>query len=112
MKLTKLPISKCQSHCPKCRSDIEFCMFESGPGGDFETYLGITTGATYRIDMIKVHYLNKTLEELLNPAIEKEGGNEYIRHVPSQTECTFCKHVFNAVPITFQGETTVNAVQL
>lgn len=87
-------------------------MFESGPGGDFETYYGITTGTTYRIDMIKVHYLNQTVEELLKPAIEKEGGSKLIRHVPSQTECTFCQHLFNAVPITFQGETTVNAVQL
>lgn len=49
-------------------------MFESGPGGDFSTYVGKRTGSLYRLDLGKVHYLNIPLEELLAPALRQEGG--------------------------------------
>jgi hypothetical protein len=92
--------------------ETKYLMFESGAGGDFETYIGDTTGNIYRIDMLKVHYLNLSLDALLIPAIEAEGGIEKLRKIPNEVLCYICKSVFYAVPISVIGEIKVNAVEL
>ena len=71
-------------------------MFESGAGGDFETYVGNTTGTLYRLDMTGVMYLGKTVAGLLEPAIDKEGGADNLRKIPEQIRCKSCGSVFAA----------------
>lgn len=71
-------------------------MFESGPGGDFLTYFGQRTHDVYRVDIGKARYLGKPLDELLSPAIEREGGVENLRHIPKQISCKVCRTVFSA----------------
>jgi hypothetical protein len=87
-------------------------MFESGGGGDFETYYGLTTDTYYRLDMHKVHYLHLEEKDLLESAIEAEGGQEKLRNIPDQVTCNDCKFVFRAGPISVSGEARVHAVEL
>ncbi len=47
-------------------------MFESGLGGDFETYVGATSGTLYRLDLGKVHYQKMSREDILADALGKE----------------------------------------
>ena len=112
MKSKHLPISQCHSKCPKCGIETDYLMFESGGGGNFETYYGIRTNTYYRLDMHKVHYMNLEEVELLKPATEAEGGNEQLRNIPDQVTCKACGHVFRAAPIVASGETQVQAVEL
>lgn len=112
MKTNNLPISQCHSTCPKCNIETDFQFFESGSGGDFETYTGVVTGNIYRLDMHKVHYLNSSEEELLAPAIELEGSRDNLRNIPDQVTCKVCKSIFKAMPITFGGEVKVKAIEL
>ena len=39
MRKNRLLISICHANCPKCSLPVDFKMFESGLGGDFETYV-------------------------------------------------------------------------
>jgi len=87
-------------------------MFESESGGDFETYVGDSTNTIYRVDMHKAHYLNLSIEELLKPAVEAEGGAHNLRNIPGQVVCKSCNHIFYAAPISVSGDTKVNAVEL
>ena len=100
MKSTKLNITQCHSPCPNCKIDTDFQMFESGAGGDFETYVGDTTESIYRMDMHKVHYMNLTIEELLKPAIKAEVETKKLRNIPDQVMCKVCKTIFKASPIS------------
>jgi hypothetical protein len=84
-------------------------MFESGAGGEFQTYIGETSSTIYRIDMTKIYYLNFKLADLLAPAIEIE--NE-LRSIPEQVKCKICNSVFKASAIEYSENVTVNAVQL
>jgi len=112
MNKTTLNITQCHSQCPNCNFETDYLMFESGMGGDFETYIGDSTKTIYRIDMHKVHYLNLSVEELLKQAIKAEGGTHQIRNIPNQVACNNCKHIFYAAPISVSGETKVDAVEL
>lgn len=87
-------------------------MFESGAGGDFKTYIGDFTGTIYRLDMGQVHYLNLSVEKLLKPAIEAEGGEHWLRSIPNQVMCKACKSIFSANTVKLSGETKINAVEL
>ena len=112
MKFSNFFISQCHAKCPKCNIETDFEMFESGAGGDFETYLGEKTGNIYRLDMHKVHYLNFSAEELLSQAITAEGGEKYLRNIPDQVKCKVCKSLFRAMPIALSGEAKVKAIEL
>lgn len=112
MKTNMLRISKCHAPCAKCKIENDFLMFESGPGGDFETFIGDKSGNIYRMDMHKVHYLNIESEELLEPAIALEGGNDNLRNIPDAVKCKVCGSVSKAVPITFSGYIEVDAIEL
>ncbi|MGA2788355.1 MAG: hypothetical protein ABSF60_12585 [Verrucomicrobiota bacterium] len=88
----------------------EFKMFESGgPGGDFSTYVGMRTGAFYRLDLGKIHYQGKQLAELLSAALQREGN---LVKVPDEIRCKLCGNVFNAVSIPSDGEENVDAYEL
>lgn len=87
-------------------------MFESGPGGDFSTYIGQRTHDVYRVNLWQLHYLHKPLSELLSPAIEREGGVENLRHIPMQISCKVCGNVFNAEHCMVDGEEVIDAYEL
>jgi hypothetical protein len=91
MKATRLPISICHANCPKCNLPTEFKMFESGAGGDFETYVGEKSASIYRVNLGQIGYLNKKINELLKPALEREGS---LRKVPDQLRCKVCGSIF------------------
>ena len=112
MKSNHLSISKCHSMCPECRNETYYLMFESGRGGDFETYYGVKTGTYYRLDMHKVHYMNLEEKELLAPAAEAEGGKEHLRKIPDQVTCKICDAIFRAAPVSFSGKAKVRAIEL
>ncbi len=84
-------------------------MFESGPGGDFATYIGKRTGAVYRLDRGKVHYQRIPLEALLSPALQQEGS---LAPVPQEIRCKLCGNIFSAAPVPIDGEETVEAYEL
>ena len=109
MKQSRLPISLCHANCPKCSLPSEFKMIESGPGGDFSTYVGARTGAIYRLDLIKMHYSGISLDDLLAPAIQVEGK---VYRVPAEIRCKICGTVFSAVTIPVDGEEIIDAYEL
>ena len=84
-------------------------MFESGPGGDFSTYIGGRTGTIYRVDLGKVYYLGASLAELLSPAVQREGR---LTQVPDEIRCKLCAHVFSAASSAVDGEEVVDAYEL
>jgi hypothetical protein len=84
-------------------------MFESGPGGDFATYVGGVTGSIYRLDLGKVHYQGASVESLLSPAEKKEGN---LRRVPEEIRCKICGTVFSARWIPIDGEEWIEAYEL
>ena len=94
--LKTLPASRCNSPCPRCCLLTTFLMFESGPGGDFGTYFGDTTGTLYRLDWNSIHYKGKTLDGLLAPAVALEGGIVNLRSIPEQIKCNSCGHLFSS----------------
>ena len=112
MKQTTLPISRCNANCTKCGMPADFKMFESGAGGDFATYTGLKTYAIYRVDLGKIHYLKKTLSDLLAPAIAHEGSESSLREIPMQVHCHLCDNVFHAQNSTISGEERVDAYEL
>lgn len=87
-------------------------MFESGPGGDFHTYLGKKTNFIYRLNLGQIHYLGKSLNELLSPAIEREGNLGNLLHIPEQISCKLCGAVFNAERCIVDGEEVIDAYEL
>ena len=109
MKKNTLPISLCHANCPKCGLPSEFKMFESGLGGDFETYVGAESGSVYRLDLGQVYYHGKTRDELLVEAREKEG---ILTYVPKELRCKICGTEFSPTSIPIDGEETVEAYEL
>ncbi len=106
MKLEKrlLLISNCHANCPKCKLPTEFQMFESGMGGDFQTYMGEKTGDLYRINLELNTYLNIPLENLISPIIEREGDKHLIRKIPDNLKCKLCGMEFVGNPAFIDGE--------
>jgi hypothetical protein len=84
-------------------------MFESAPGGDFETYIGAQSGTIYRLDLGLVHYLHRSKTELLAEAIEKEGK---IICIPKEIKCKICKTIFAPIRIGIDGEEFIDAYEL
>jgi len=84
-------------------------MFESGPGGDFETYVGATSGTLYRLDLGKVHYQKMSRDGLLEDALTKETR---LIHIPKELRCKICGAVFSATNIPIDGEEIVDAYEL
>jgi len=109
MKPARLPISLCHANCPKCRMPTEFRMFESGPGGDFATYLGVATGSIYRLDYAKVQYEGIPADRLLASIEQKEGK---AMRVPEEIRCKICGHVFAARSVMIDSEEVIDAFEL
>jgi len=87
----------------------QFNLFESGPGGDFETYVGSTSGTLYRLDLGKVHYQQMTREDLLADALKKETR---LISIPKELSCKICGTVFSATNVPIDGEEIVDAVEV
>jgi hypothetical protein len=87
----------------------EFLMFESGPGGDFSTYIGQRTGSIYRLDLGKIYYLKLKLETLILPAIEGEGN---LIKIPEEIKCKICGTTYKAEQIMVGGEEHIEAFEL
>lgn len=87
-------------------------MFESGPGGDFSTYIGQRTNSIYRVNIGQIRYLNKSLDQLLLPAIEHEGSVANLMAVPDQVKCKICGTFFRAECCMANGEEIVDAFDL
>ena len=87
----------------------QFKMFESGLGGDFETYVGATSGTLYRLDLGKVHYQRMSREDLLADALEKEAQ---LILIPQNLRCKICGTVFSATNVPIDGEETVDAYEI
>ena len=109
MRLNRLPISLCHANCPKCGLPTEFKMFESGLGGDYETYIGAESGAIYRLDLGKVHYQGLSRTSLLADALKKEGR---LIHPPAEIHCKICGNIFSASSIPIDGEERLDAYEL
>ena len=109
MKQNRLPIMNCHANCPKCGLPSEFKMFESGLGGDFETYVGGQTGAIYRLDLGKVHYQGKQKEDLFKEAVSKEN---HLTCIPQEIRCKICGTVFKASHIMCDGEELIEAFDI
>ena len=87
-------------------------MFESEYGGDFSTYIGLSTNNFYRVNLGQIHYLGKSLDQLLLPAVENEGGTMYLTAIPDQIKCKVCGTVFSAEGCMVDGEEIVDAFEL
>jgi hypothetical protein len=109
MKLNRLPISLCHANCPRCRLPTELKMFESGPGGELETYIGNESGTIYRLDLGKINYLKQSRSDLLAEALEKEGQ---LTCMPNEIQCKICGTIFNAKYISVDGEEIIDAYEL
>jgi len=90
----------------------DFKMFESGPGGDYSTYIGQSTHDVYRVDLGQIHYLGKPLSQLLLPAIAREGGVNNLRQIPEQIRCKLCGTEFSAEHCMVDGEEVIDAFEL
>ena len=109
MNSSRLLALSCHANCPKCGLPTDFHIFESGPGGDFDTYLGERTGSIYRVDLGKVHYQGAGLSGLLAPALERE---ECLIKVPEELPCSLCHCVLGRVSVLVDGEETIEGYQL
>lgn len=110
MRLNRLPALLCHADCPKCGMPTDqFKMFESGLGGDFETYVGATSGRLYRLDLGKVHYQKMSRENILADARKRE---ERLVPIPQELRCKICGTVFTAKNVPIDGEETVDAYEL
>ncbi len=110
MRKNRLPILICHANCPKCGLPTDdFKMFESGLGGDFETYVGADSGTIYRLDLGQVHYGGKSRSELLTEAREKEGK---LICVPKELRCKICRTEFSAAAMPIVGEDIVEAYEI
>jgi len=87
----------------------EFKMFESGPGGEFETYIGSQTGTIYRLDLSQIHYHGASRPDLLAEAMKREGN---LICVPEEITCKICGTVFSATTIPVDGEEFVEAYEI
>jgi hypothetical protein len=84
-------------------------MPASGPGGDFETYIGTGSGTLYRLDLGRIYYLGKSRAELLEEAKQKEGP---LIHVPSGLPCRICGSELSTTSVFVDGEEIVEAYEL
>lgn len=84
-------------------------MFESGLGGDFETYVGATSGNIYRLDLGQIHYQGKSRSELLAEATLKEGK---LTCVPKELRCKICGTEFSAEMIPIDREEFIEAYEI
>ena len=84
-------------------------MFESGMGGDFETYIGAKSGTIYRLDLGKIHYQGMHRTDLLAPAITNERR---LICSPGEMRCKICGNIFTPTTIAVDGEETVDAWEL
>jgi hypothetical protein len=84
-------------------------MFESGPGGNFSTFVGVATGAIYRLNLGKVHYQKIPEASLLAEAEKKEGK---LSRVPEEIRCKICGTVFSARSVPVDGEEIIEAYEL
>jgi hypothetical protein len=84
-------------------------MFESGPGGDFSTFVGAATGSIYRLDLGKVQYQQIPEASLLAEAEKNEGR---LIRVPEEIRCKICGTVFSARSIPIDGEEIIQAYEL
>ena len=87
-------------------------MFESGLGGEFSTYIGQRTNSVYRLNLGQIHYMGKSLDQLLLPAIEREGDIKNLTAIPDQIKCKVCGTVFSAEHCMVDGEEIIDAVEL
>ena len=112
MQSTEIPVLRCHANCTRCGHPTEFPLFESGPGGDFATYLGEKTGSLYCVSLGQIHYAGKSIESLLAPAIEREGSRDALRQLPENVKCKICDNVFSARSMPIDREEIADAYVL
>jgi hypothetical protein len=112
MESIQLPVLRCRANCTRCGLPTEFPIFESGPGGDFATYLGEKTGSLYCVSLGKINYAGKSIESLLAPAIEREGSRDALRQLPEDVKCKICGNVFSAQSMPIDREDVASAYVL
>ena len=105
----QVPISLCHANCAGCGLPTEFRFFESGPGGDFATYVGVKTGNLYRLDLAQAHYTGKSVPDVLAPVFRLEGGTQDLLCIPDQLECKICGRALSTSNIAVDGEELVAA---
>ena len=112
MNETQLPVSVVTANCPRCRFPSTFRVFDSGPGGDFATYLGIRSGTLYRLDLGKLHYLHMDPPALLAAAQSREGGAANLVEVPDEITCAVCGQQLGNCSMHIDREETIAAFEL
>jgi len=109
MRKMIIPITMCHVNCPKCSMPVDFKMFESGPGGDFETYFETEKMEYYRLDLSMAYYLKKDVETILKQIIDFELKPRTIVKIPDQLKCTFCNSELDISCIRTDGEEKIEA---
>jgi hypothetical protein len=87
-------------------------VFESGPGGDFETYVGARTGALYRLDVAQISYLRRERSDLLAAAQVREGGAANLLRAPDDIRCRICRATLGATGYVGESEEVVEAYEI
>lgn len=109
MKAARLTISLCHANCPTCGLPTELRLFESGPGGDFATFVGAASGAVYRLDLGKLHRMRIPMASLLAEAERTQGR---LVRADEGVRCKICRAEFSPRSIMVDGEEIVDAFEL
>jgi hypothetical protein len=87
-------------------------MFSSDSGYSFGTLVGLKSGSLYRVDLDQIHYQKKSWEVIVAPAIGAEGGPSWVRRLPEQVYCAYCKAEFSAEHYIADVESSIEGVAL
>lgn len=88
MKSNDVPVCSVTANCAQCGFPTTFRA--AGLGGDFESFLGLRSGAVYRLDLCKVHHLRLDRSTLLAAGAEREGGVGNLAKVHDEVPCSMC----------------------
>ena len=112
MKPSRLTVTFGFVDCPKCRLPVSLPLFESGLGGDFETYVGQRTGSLYRLDLGQIHHQGRERAVLLAEAQTREGGATNLVRTPDEISCKVCGSVVGAASFRIEREDVVDVYEL
>lgn len=105
-----VPVLRCTAICPTCGNPVDdYPLFESGPGGDIDTWQNTENGSLYAIDLFMVAYGQTTMEACLEPVVAHAGGRDKLRHLPEEVYCKFCSKTFHAESGHIQREERTEA---
>lgn len=79
-----------EAACDTCDASFPYPKFLSEGFYEIGTYFGATTGAVYLVSLERVKYGTETLDEVLAPAFELEGGKTNVVSAETYRPCPVC----------------------